>query len=165
VNTGTSAQGVAAAARVKGASPKIIEGALDFGDVASGQRKRSLDTFTIRRDPTKPNDMATALTWSTSFQSRANEAPIADAGADQVVFEGTKVTLNGSGSTDADGDSLTYLWTLLTQPSGSKARLTQNKSVNPTFTADQLGVYEVQLIVRDGVVDSAPDTVVVVTEL
>jgi hypothetical protein len=164
VNDGTSAQGVAATAKVKGASPKIIEGSLSFGDVASGERKRSLDTFTIRRDPTQPNNMASALTWTTSFQSRANEVPIAHAGADQVVFQGTKVTLNGSGSTDADGDALTYQWSFLTLPAGSRARLTQNKSVNPSFTADLPGTYEIQLTVSDGTATSAPDTVVIVTE-
>ncbi len=46
----------------------------------------------------------------------ANEIPVANAGADQTVFvDGTcmaTVTLDGTGSTDADvGDTLTYTWT------------------------------------------------------
>jgi hypothetical protein len=36
---------------------------------------------------------------------------VANAGADQTVEEGTLVTLNGSSSSDADSDPLTYLWT------------------------------------------------------
>jgi hypothetical protein len=46
-----------------------------------------------------------------------NTPPVSDAGDDQVVecacntAEGTKVTLDGSGSYDVDGDALTYKWT------------------------------------------------------
>jgi len=35
-----------------------------------------------------------------------NDVPVADAGADQSVFAGDAVRLSGSGSTDADGDTL-----------------------------------------------------------
>src|SRR5207244_4444409 len=37
-------------------------------------------------------------------------APVADAGPDQLAAH-SPVTLDGSGSFDADGDSLTYVWT------------------------------------------------------
>lgn len=44
----------------------------------------------------------------------ANTPPIADAGLDQLVecsvHGGTPVTLDASGSTDADGDALSYVW-------------------------------------------------------
>ena len=42
-----------------------------------------------------------------------NNAPVADAGADQTLTATgatTSVTLDGSGSSDADGDALTYSW-------------------------------------------------------
>lgn len=44
-----------------------------------------------------------------------NQAPVANAGTNQTVEcagpSGTKVTLNGSASSDHDGDALTYKWT------------------------------------------------------
>ncbi|KJZ21315.1 PKD domain-containing protein, partial [Tritonibacter mobilis] len=48
---------------------------------------------------------------SLSATGFTNTAPLADAGADQAVGGGVLITLDGSGSSDADGDSLTYLWT------------------------------------------------------
>ena len=40
----------------------------------------------------------------------ANHVPVANAGADQTVEAGATVTLDGSGSSDRDGDALTYAW-------------------------------------------------------
>ena len=104
VNSGSGAQGVSAIVRTPVNGVSTVEGNLTFGDVGPGQRKRSTDTFTIRRLPGTPFDPATDTTWKTSFTSRSNEPPIANAGADQRVFQGMTVTLNGSASTDPDGD-------------------------------------------------------------
>ncbi len=94
----------------------------------------------------------------------ANAAPVAHAGPDQAnVQSGAMVTLNGSGSSDDDGDALTYAWT---QTGGSPSvTLTGATTVNPTFTAPTLArgaadsVFTFSLTVNDGTVDSAADTV------
>jgi len=91
-----------------------------------------------------------------------NSLPVANAGADQNIVTTTVVTLNGSTSSDSDGNSLSYSWALLTVPTGSSATLTNLTSVSPTFTADIDGSYVAQLIVNDGTVDSIADTVTVV---
>lgn len=93
--------------------------------------------------------------------STANSAPVADAGADIGATEGDTVELDGSGSADVDGDALTYLWSLLSRPSGSSAELVGETLVNPTLEVDVPGLYVVQLIVSDGELSSAPDTVVI----
>ena len=53
---------------------------------------------------------------STTPPAPANRAPVANAGADQAAKVGDQVTLNGAGSTDPDGDSLSYAWTFSTRP-------------------------------------------------
>jgi len=93
-----------------------------------------------------------------------NSAPVANAGPDQTPFEGDKVTLDGSGSSDADGDTLTFFWSFTSLPAGSEAMLSDSSAVKPTFVVDALGTYEVELIVNDGTVDSAPDTVKIDTK-
>lgn len=60
-----------------------------------------------------------------------NQAPTADAGADQTVDGGDTVTLNGSGS-DPDGDDLTYFW-MVTSDFG--VALSDSTAQQPTFTA------------------------------
>jgi len=86
-----------------------------------------------------------------------NTPPLAR--ADQTVPLGRMVTLNGSGSSDGDGDALTYSWSLISVPPGSAAAPSDAGLVGPTFLADVPGTYVAQMIVNDGLVDSAPDTV------
>ena len=91
--------------------------------------------------------------------SAGNAAPMANAGAAQNVVVGAVVTLDGSGSSDANGDSLTYAWTPTSKPTGSTATLASRTSPKPSFTADVAGTYIVSLLVNDGKVNSAFATV------
>ncbi len=93
-----------------------------------------------------------------------NGGPIASAGADQTTTVGATVTLNGSGSSDPDGDPLSYAWTLGTRPATSAAALSSTTAARPTFVADVAGVYEATLTVSDGTTTSATDRVRAVAE-
>jgi PKD domain-containing protein/K319-like protein len=95
--------------------------------------------------------------------STVNSAPVANAGPDQTGVVAQTIQLNGSGSSDVDGDLLTYQWTLTGWPAGSNATVTNPTSVTPTVTLDKPGNYTGQLVVNDGTVNSAPDTVVIST--
>ena len=99
-----------------------------------------------------------AVVTTTVTAATANVAPVANAGTVQSVSLGT-VTLDGSGSTDANGDTLTYSWTLLAKPIGSAAALADSTSAKPTFTADLVGVYVASLVVFDGKLYSEIKTV------
>ena len=81
--------------------------------------------------------------------STVNSAPVANAGADQGVFVGVPAHLDGSGSTDVDGNALVYVWSLTTRPAGSTATLTNPTAVNPTLVPDLAGEYVAQLVVND----------------
>jgi hypothetical protein len=59
-----------------------------------------------------------------------NQAPIADAGADQKKKAGETVTLHGENSSDPDGDVLTFAWT-----APAEITLQNPTSPNPTFIA------------------------------
>jgi hypothetical protein len=88
-----------------------------------------------------------------------NKAPVANAGPDQTVNEGATVSLDGSASSDPDGDAFTYLWTAPTGITLSDAEVQK-----PTFTApevknDTLLVF--LLVVNDGKLDSPADQVVI----
>jgi hypothetical protein len=90
-----------------------------------------------------------------------NDTPMANAGIDQTARLGTVVTLDGGGSSDIDGDGLTYRWSFVSVPPRSRASLSGGTTVNPTFKADKAGAYVLSLIVNDGTVDSVSDTVTI----
>ena len=94
-----------------------------------------------------------------------NQAPVANAGADQAVHVGTLATLDGSSSSDPDGDyPLTYSWQITSKPGGSIATLSDSTAVNPSFTADSFGDYTAELVVTDSQsLSGTPDTVLVST--
>jgi len=97
----------------------------------------------------------------TTGTTKINVAPMAHAGVVQNVVAGSGVMLNGSASVDANGDALTYTWTLTSKPTGSAAVLAALTSAKPTFTADVAGTYVISLIVNDGKLNSAASTITV----
>src|SRR5439155_10708105 len=95
--------------------------------------------------------------------STLNTPPEANAGPDQSAHVGETVQLDGSASSDADGNTLIYQWSLTTRPTGSTATLSDPSTVQPSFTLDKAGTYVAQLVVNDGIASSAPATVTIST--
>lgn len=79
-----------------------------------------------------------------------NAAPVSAVGVTRNVSTGVAVILDGSSSSDRDGDPLSFNWRLAVKPTGSSASLLGVTTVRPTFTADVAGQYVVELVVSDG---------------
>ncbi|MEQ1495084.1 MAG: PKD domain-containing protein [Novosphingobium sp.] len=126
---------------------------------AGGNANQTLTFSVTVSDPLTSGDPPTDLV---DVVVLPNAPPVADAGPDQgPINTGSTVTLNGGASTDPDGNPLTYTWT---QVSGPTVTLTNPTSASPTFIAPNVSGTQnlvFQLIVNDGAVDSAPDTVTV----
>ena len=86
--------------------------------------------------------------------------PTANAGSDQSVNEGDLVTLNGTASSDSDGNILSYAWI---QQAGPSVILNGANTSTPTFTAPEIDIAGVILIFELTVTDneelSSKDTV------
>jgi len=91
-----------------------------------------------------------------------NQLPIADAGNDLNVNVGSDINLNGGNSSDPEGKAIGYSWTLSSKPAASNAVLLNATSISPSFVADTDGTYVIQLVVNDGVADSAVDEMVII---
>jgi hypothetical protein len=96
--------------------------------------------------------------------SNVNNQPIADAGPDQTVNEGSGVILIGGNSYDPDGDSLLFSWI---QTAGPVVSLIAPNSAAPKFFAPAVGLggttLTFELTVSDGI-DKSSDTVDVIVE-
>ncbi|MBI3186024.1 MAG: PKD domain-containing protein [Myxococcales bacterium] len=89
-----------------------------------------------------------------------NQAPTANAGSNFTAPKGKLVTLNGTGSFDPEGTTLTYAWSFISIPTGSTATLSGAATDTVTFTPDLVGIYRVKLVVTDaGGKSSSPATV------
>jgi len=98
----------------------------------------------------KPDTMVLTVT---------NGAPVANAGPDRSVTAGNSIYPDGTGSSDPNSDPLTYAWTLTAKPVGSLATLENSTAAVPRFVADLTGTYTAELVVDDGVLSSALDSV------
>jgi hypothetical protein len=90
---------------------------------------------------------------------QVNKVPVANAGADQNTEESATVTLDGSLSSDADGDSIRYIWTA---PDG--IILSSASAQKPTFIAPEVTQdtqFTIYLVINDGFADSPAGQVVV----
>jgi len=85
--------------------------------------------------------------------------PLANAGENLAATVGEAVFLDGSDSSDPDFQSLTYSWVLTTVPASSASRLVNATSITPSFIPDIEGIYIARLVVNNGQLDSAADTV------
>ncbi len=99
------------------------------------------------------NDGTASSTPATTTVTVANRAPTANPGGPYVGVVGSPVAFTGAGSSDPDGDPLTYGWDFGDGTTGT--------GVNPTHVYGAGGTFTVTLIVNDGAASSGPATTTV----
>lgn len=102
---------------------------------------------------------AGAASIGIEITGRPSIQPVADAGPDKTSTSGCAIVLDGRQSFDLDGDRLTYLWSLIDQPAGSVAWLSDSEGRMTRLVTDRGGDYEIELTVHDGQLSSVPDRV------
>jgi hypothetical protein len=84
-----------------------------------------------------------------NFSLSKNTAPTAVATLPVAITLGATTTLDGSKTTDPEGDFLAYQWTLEKAPEGSTAALVAANTLSASFTPDKQGTYTFSLKVTD----------------
>ena len=135
-----------------GAAPTgtgIISGSVGFAPVGPATIAPALPQFIA------------APTQLVALVGITNHPPVANAGADQIVNENGgcigEVLLDGTNSSDPDGDALTYIWT---GPFGTRS----GPRLDPLLGSGALlglGTHTITLTVTDGLGGVASDTVVI----
>ncbi|WP_162846664.1 PKD domain-containing protein [Corticibacter populi] len=100
-------------------------------------------------DGTDWSDPVTATYTVINGANRPPQAAASVMGSSGVVGVGNTVTITAEGSSDPDGNRMTYQWTLLDKPDNSNVSLTGASSMNATFVPDQPGQYRFDLLVTD----------------
>lgn len=111
--------------------------------------------------PTNSTPAPSPAAPGTPEAPKANTAPVASVAAVQGAITGKAFALDGSASSDVNGDSLTFDWAIQSAPTGSSATLSDKTQAKPTFTADLAGDYVFALVVNDGASNSPQVTVTV----
>lgn len=129
--------------------------------VTAGGDPNAKETLVFRLTVTDPNGVAATDDIDVTV-SNVKHAPAAVAGGNLTANEAASVTLNGSASSDPDGDNLTFVWE---QTAGPAVALSDAHAPYPYFTAPFVNAggetLKFKLTVDDGFGGTSSDTATV----
>lgn len=91
--------------------------------------------------------------------------PVADAGPDVDGKVGEEIVLDASGSSDPDGDPLSFSWAVIEGPEASSATITNGTADVASFIPDVEGQYTFEVTVTDEIHDPVTDQMIATVEL
>jgi hypothetical protein len=136
----------------------VISNSYDISSIGAGE------TITVRAANKMGglSEVSNSVTVSDLNRS-GNHPPVAKVETASEAMPGQTVTLDGSGSYDLDGDTLTYLWT---QTQGEQIFLADNSNPTLNFVAPSVNKptqYTFELTVSDGALDDQASATILVT--
>ena len=131
-------------------------GDIALGDVNADGQVNIVDALLIATYSVDPGNAGLPAGIGQPVAGTANQPPIAEAGPDQSVDRRETIGLDGSNSSDPEGQRLSFVWR---QVAGEPIALANAGGARPTFATEVVGNYAFELVVHDGAMASAPDTV------
>jgi PKD repeat protein len=122
----------------------------NFGDGSTGSGAQPAHTYArggVYAATLIVNDGQVDSAPSAAQVTVINHAPVANGGGPYTGIKSQPVAFNGGGSSDADNDTLSYLWDFGDGTTGS--------GVAPTHAYTKSGRFTLKLTVNDGEVNSA----------
>ena len=90
------------------------------------------------------------ITYEDPAASATNLPPTAEVARFMTGLTDDPMTLDGSASSDPEGEALAFTWTLVSEPAGSNLVLATTAGETAEFVPTVAGVYEFDLTVNDG---------------
>jgi len=109
----------------------------------------------------KSSSMFVIAYFSSGPVGGGNKTPIADAGSDNSVNNNDLISLDGSASSDPDGETLTFSWTKLSGPAGT---FVDTNTDTPDYRPSATGTAVFELTVSDPKGKFDTDTVTITVE-
>ena len=117
-------------------APGVTSQTVTVQTIADDLLVEANETFFVNlSNATRPVEIFDSQGAGTIVTNQAEQPPTANAGPDQTVSEGALATLDGTGSSDPEGEALTYAWT-----APAEITLSDPTSATPTFTAPDVDV-------------------------
>lgn len=105
----------------------------------------------------------TVRVLSPTWYATVNQPPLANPGISETrtILSGQSISLDGSASSDPNGDPLVYEWSVIATPGNVPLSLTNPTAAKPSFIPPVVGDYTFQMVVGDGQTYALPTFVTI----